>query len=90
MLYELRSRARSGRSPWNQLKQLEKHYFQACEKLYLPNDLYQFDLEKEDGKPKFVFGKEYYRIGKHIERFGKNIIVSDHMDWSTDDCRSKP
>ena len=82
VLYELRSRARSGKAPWNQLKQLEKHYFHACEKLFLPKDLYQFDLEKEDGKPKFVFRKDYYRIGKHIERFGKNIMVTDHTDWS--------
>ncbi|MGO9022067.1 MAG: IS1634 family transposase [Syntrophobacteraceae bacterium] len=85
VLYELRSRARSGKAPWNQLKHLEKHYLQACEKLYLPKDLYQFDLEKEDGKPRFVFRKDYYRIGKHIERFGKNIIVTDHTDWSTDE-----
>ncbi|WP_041440246.1 IS1634 family transposase [Syntrophobacter fumaroxidans] len=85
VLYELRSRAKSGKAPWNQLKHLEKHYLQACEKLYLPNDLYQFDLEKEAGKPKFVFRKDYYRIGKHIERFGKNIIVTDHANWSTDE-----
>lgn len=85
VLYELRSRARSGKAPWNRLKHLEKHYLQACEKLYLPNDLYQFDLEKEDGKPKFVFRKDYYRISRHIDRFGKNIIVTDHTDWSTDE-----
>ena len=85
VLYELRSRARSGKAPWNQLKHLEKHYLQVCEKLYLPKDLYQLDPEKEDGKPKFVFRKDYYRIGKHIDRFGKNIIVTDHTDWSTDE-----
>jgi transposase len=85
VLYELRSRARAGKAPWNQLKHLEKHYLQACERLYLPPDLYQFDLEKEDGKPKFVFRKDYYRIGKRIERFGKNIIVTDHGNWSTDE-----
>lgn len=85
VLFELRSRARSGKAPWNQLKHLEKHYLQACEKLYLPKDLYQYDLEKEGGKAKFVFRKDYYRIGKHIERFGKNIIVTDHANWSTDE-----
>ncbi len=85
VLYELRSKAKSGKAPWNQLKQLEKHYLQACAKLYLPNDLYQFDLEKEGGTPKFVFRKDYYRIGKHIDRFGKNIIVTDHTDWPTDE-----
>jgi len=85
VVFELRSRARSGKAPWNQLKHLEKHYLQACEKLFMPKDLYQFDLEKEQGKPKFTFRKDYYRIGRHIERFGKNIIITDHTDWSTDE-----
>jgi transposase len=85
VLYELRSRARSGKAPWNRLEHLEKHYLQACQKLYLPNDLYQFELEKENGRPEFVFRKDYYRIGKYIERFGKNIIVTDHSSWSTDE-----
>ena len=85
VLFELRSRAKSGKAPWNQLKHLEKHYLQACEKLFMPKDLYQFDLEKEQGNPKFTFRKDYYRIGKHIERFGKNIIITDHTNWSTDE-----
>jgi transposase len=85
VLFELRNKAKSGRAPWNKLTHLEKHYSQACEKLFLPNDLYQFDLEEEEGKKKLVFRKDYYRIGKYIERFGRNIIVTDHMAWSTDD-----
>jgi transposase len=85
ILFELRNRAKSGKTPWNKLNHLEKNYLQACGKLFLPNDLYQFDLEKEEGKPKFVFRKDYYRIGKYIEKFGRNIIITDHTDWSTDD-----
>ncbi len=86
VLFELRSKAKSGKAPWNRLKHLEKHYLQACEKLFLPKDLYQIDLEKgEDGKPKLVFRKDYYRIGKYIEKFGRNIIITDHKGWSTDE-----
>jgi len=85
VLFELRSRAKTGKAPWNRLAHLEKHYSQACEKLYLPNDLYQFDLETQEEKPKFVFRKDYYRIGKHIEKFGRNIILTDNTGWSTDE-----
>lgn len=86
VLFELRSRARSNKSPWNKPGQIEKHYAQACEKLYLPKDLYEFALEKgEGGAPKLVFRKDYYRIGKYIDRFGKNLIVTDRSDWSTDE-----
>ncbi len=85
VLFELRSKAKSGKAPWNRLNHLEKHYNQACERLYLPKDLYQFDLDKEQEKQKFVFRKDHYRIGKYIEKFGKNIIITDHTDWSTDE-----
>jgi transposase len=89
VLFELRSKAKTGKAHWNGLKHLEKHYFQACEKLFLPKDLYQTDLEKgEEGKPKFVFRKDYYRIGKYIEKFGRNIIITDHKGWSTDEIVS--
>jgi transposase len=89
VLFELRSKAKSGKAHWNRLKHLEKHYFEACEKLFLPKDLYQIDLEKGDeGNPKFVFRKDYYRIGKYIEKFGRNIIITDHKDWSTDEIVS--
>ena len=29
--------------------------------------------------------KNFYRIGRYINRFGKNIIVTDNMDWTTDE-----
>ncbi len=89
VLFELRSKVKSGKAPWNSLKHLEKHYFQACEKLFLPKDLYQIDLEKgEEGNPKFVFRKDYYRIGKYIEKFGRNIIITDYKNWSSDEIVS--
>jgi len=85
VLFDLRNKAKSGKAQWSKLDNLEKHYSQACEKLYLPKDLYQFDLEEEEGKKKFVFRKDYYRIGKYIDKFGRNIIITDHKDWSTDE-----
>ncbi len=27
----------------------------------------------------------HYRISRHIGRFGKNILITDHADWSTDE-----
>jgi transposase len=31
------------------------------------------------------FNKNYYRIGRYIDRFGKNILITDLADWSTDE-----
>ena len=64
---------------------VEKHYSDFCEQLYLPNDLYQIGIEKSKGRLTLLFNKDHYRIGRYLERFGKNIIVTDHKDWSTDE-----
>jgi transposase len=83
-LLELRSKVQSQKSHWTNSSRVEKHYLETCEHLHLPADLYEFAVEKHKGRWNLVFRKNYYRIGRHIERFGKNIIVTNHMDWSTD------
>ena len=30
------------------------------------------------------FSKDYYRIGRHIDRFGKDVLITDRADWSTE------
>ena len=64
---------------------VEKHYCEFCEQLYLPRDLYQIAIEESRGRLTLLFNKDHYRIGLYLERFGKNIIVTDHKDWSTDE-----
>ena len=81
-LFELRAKLHSN-PKWKD--KIEKHYSDFCEQLYLPNDLYQIAVEKSRGRLSLFFKKDYYRIGLYLERFGKNIIVTDHMDWSTDE-----
>lgn len=64
-----------------------KHYQDYCRQLHLPDDLYEVMVERdeENKKSTLVFRKSYYRIGRHIEKFGKNILITDHEDWSTDE-----
>jgi len=81
-LFELRSKLHAD-ARWKD--KVEKHYLEFCEQLYLPSDLCQISVEKSRGRLTLLFSKDHYRIGRYLERFGKNIIVTDHMDWSTDE-----
>ena len=81
-LFELRSKLHAD-AKWKD--KVEKHYLEFCEQLYLPSDLCQISVEKSRGRLTLLFSKDHYRIGRYLERFGKNIIVTDHMDWSTDE-----
>jgi transposase len=51
----------------------------------LPKDLYQIAVEKSRGRLTLLFQKDHYRIGRYLERFGKNLLVTDHRVWSTDE-----
>ena len=84
ILAHLKGRVQSQKPHWTDSEVIEKHYREACEQLHLPKDLYEFAVEKHKRKWTLVFRKNHYRIGKHIERFGKNILVTDHTNWETD------
>jgi hypothetical protein len=57
----------------------------ACERLYLPKDLCEFAVERHKNQWQLLFPRNRYRICKHNMMFGKNIIVSVQLNWSTDD-----
>ena len=82
-LFELRAKLHAD-PKWKD--KIERHYSDFCDQLYIPKDLYQISVEKGGkGKLTLAFAKDYYRIGRYLERFGKNLIVTDHDDWSTDE-----
>jgi transposase len=81
-LFELRSKLH-GDPKWKD--KVEKHYSDFCEQLYLPKNLYQIAVEKSKERLTLLFHKDHYRIERYLERFGKNLLVTDHRDWSTDD-----
>ena len=85
VLFYLRSKVQTQDSKWVKPGRIEKHYADVCERVHLPKDLYDLSVEQENRKWKLIFRKNHYRIGRYIERFGKNIIVTDHMDWTTDE-----
>lgn len=82
LLFALRAKLH-GDPKWKD--KVEKHYCNFCEQLYLPTDLYQIGVEESRGRLTLLFNKDHYRIGLYLERFGKNIIVTDHKDGPTDE-----
>lgn len=82
-LYPMRRKLREGLPQWKDPKQIERRYAKICSEMRLPDDLYDLEFEKENHRWKMSFRKNYYRIGQYIKRFGKNLLITDHMDWST-------
>lgn len=84
----LKGRVQSQKSHWINPEVIDKHYREACEALHLPKDLYELAVEKHKKKWALVFRKNHYRIARHLERFGKNVLITDHTDWQTDEIVS--
>ena len=85
VILDLRTKVQSGKKHWTGQKIIDQHYSDACSRLHLPKDLYELSVEKSEKKWQLIFRKNYHRIAKYIERFGKNIIITDLMGWKTDE-----
>ena len=83
-LFDIRSKVRAGSSHWKKSDKVLERYRCVCKDLHLPRDLYDLDFVNENCQLSMSFRKNHYRIGRHIDRFGKNIIITDHHDWSTE------
>jgi len=84
-LYEFRTKVRGAATGWRAQEKIIERYKALCEELHLPKGLYDLSFERANGRLSMVFRKNYYKIGHHIDRFGKNLIITDRSEWSTDE-----
>ena len=84
-LYEFRTKVRDAAAGWRAQEKIVERYQTLCEELHLPKGLYDLGFDRENGRLAMAFRKNYYQIGRHIDRFGKNVIITDRSEWSTDD-----
>jgi transposase len=82
-LFTMRDKVRKGERHWKAKESIEERFQALCEDLHLPKNLYNLDIEMEQGHLVMRFRKDYYRIGKHCDKFGKNILITDNSDWET-------
>ena len=85
ILQEFKTKVNSGAPQWRDKKKIEARYQEACAQLHIPSDIYHFELYSYKKKLRLSCRKNYYRISRYIDRFGKNIIITDHTDWETDE-----
>ena len=84
-LYEIRSKVRSRAAQWRNEDTVRERYGTICRDMYLPDNLYDLNFAVKNGGLDMSFRKNYYRIERHIDRFGKNVLITDRMDWNTDE-----
>ena len=85
-LVEMSNKVNSNTPQWRDAEVVRERYIRVCEHLRLPTNLYTIDLPRlADGKLHMWFRRDHYRIKLKQASFGRNIIVTDNIDWSTAD-----
>jgi len=85
LLIEFRRKVNSGAKHWKKEEDVRQRYTAECERLHISPDYYKLIFEKQDGALKMQFRKNVYREKLTRLHFGKNIIVTDNMNWTTEE-----
>jgi transposase len=84
-LYAMQAKMRAGLPKWRAPKEIEKRYRAFCEKLYITKTFYELSFERLTQGWQMSFRKNPKTFADYTSRFGKNIIVTDHHYWSTEE-----
>jgi transposase len=84
-LHEMQSKVTAQLPHWRNRKNIQTRYEDLCAQLRLPTEIYTVEFYEKDKRLRMTFRKNYYRISRYIDRFGKNIIITDNTSWTTED-----
>ena len=81
-LLQFRLNYRQQRPHWRDFDTIVQRYHRLCEEMHIGSQYYKLEKSKEGRE--LSFRKNAYQIEKAEALFGKNIIVTDNIDWTTD------
>jgi len=84
-LLSMRTKVRDKQSHWKKEDVIKKRYLRRCEQMHMPSDLYELTFEHAADGLSMSFRKNAYLVERKLSMFGKNIIITDNMDWMTAD-----
>lgn len=83
-LSEMRVMVAEKTAHWRNPAKITARYQRLCQQLHLPLDLYQLSFSRKGGQLALSFQVDIHRIARKKATLGKNIIVTDRDDWSTE------
>lgn len=84
-LLEFRRKYRERQAHWRGQDAIRERYLRACEKLHIGSQYYHLEFGTRQKAPDLSFRKDLYQVGKAETLFGKNVIVTDNHDWTTEE-----
>lgn len=66
---------------WRDQEALQERYQRLCENLHIGSHYYELSFDKAE----MSFRQNPFQVQVAMRRFGKNIIITDNTDWTTED-----
>jgi transposase len=84
-LLSMRAKVRDNQAHWRKEDNIKERYLRLCEKMHLPSELYELTFEYTSDGLAMSFRKNAYLVERKLSMLGKKIIITDNMDWMTED-----
>ncbi len=79
----MRSKVREKAPHWRNADVIKERYLRLCERLHLPSNLYTLEFSHTADGLSMSFRKDVAKVERKRLKFGKNIIITDNIDWTT-------
>ena len=84
-LLEMRMKFNEGAPHWKNKDNIQERYFSLCGRLHMASDYFSLEFSSSAGIPTMGFRKNVYRTETRKKQFGRNIIITDNLDWKTEE-----
>jgi len=81
----MRAKVRDQAPQWRDSKVIQNRYLRLCTRLHISSELYVLNFDDSQGSLSMSFRKDAYKVAKKYAMFGKNMIITDNIDWTTSD-----
>ena len=82
-LLDMRMKVKDESPHWRNAKTIKERYHRLCERLHIASDYFVLEFSRANKILTMSFKKDVYCVDKKCQSFGKNIIITDNIDWST-------
>ncbi|MBS3809895.1 MAG: transposase, partial [Desulfobacterales bacterium] len=82
-LLAMRAKVRANAAQWRDPEVIQDRYLRLCQQLHISPQFYRISFDRSKDGLKMSFRKDPYQVGRKKSMLGKNIIITDNMDWST-------
>ena len=84
-LLSMRNKVNGNSPQWRDEEDVRERYLALCSRLHMASEYYDLEFSKNDNTLNMGFRKNVYRTELRRKMFGRNIIISDNIDWKTED-----